>query len=141
MSALGQKRTYAMQKAMSALPPIATAKADIRKTPCLLYPRKQTCAVHQPMSALGQKRTCAAQHIMSALPPIATSIAFVGMSTLGHKRTLISSSTALQRTHQLLLLPLDPGANARPIMRRTASWANNGNWDVRQCFQNDRVAI
>jgi hypothetical protein len=29
MSALGQKQTYAPQKAMSALPPIATAKADI----------------------------------------------------------------------------------------------------------------
>jgi hypothetical protein len=29
MSALGQKRTCAPQKAMSALPPIATAKADI----------------------------------------------------------------------------------------------------------------
>ncbi len=30
MSALGQKQTYAPQKAMSALPPIATAKADFR---------------------------------------------------------------------------------------------------------------
>jgi hypothetical protein len=29
MSALGQKRTYAVQQRMSALPPIATAKADI----------------------------------------------------------------------------------------------------------------
>jgi len=29
MSALGHKQTYAVQKAMSALPPIATAKADI----------------------------------------------------------------------------------------------------------------
>jgi len=31
MSALGQKQTYALQQAMSALPPIATAKADSRK--------------------------------------------------------------------------------------------------------------
>jgi hypothetical protein len=31
MSALGQKRTYAVQNGMSALPPIATAKADSRK--------------------------------------------------------------------------------------------------------------
>jgi hypothetical protein len=31
MSALGQKPTYAPQKAMSALPPIATTKADIAK--------------------------------------------------------------------------------------------------------------
>src|SRR5262245_24555195 len=45
---------------MSALPPIATAKADSRKGSCLLYPRKRTCAVHHPMSALGQKQTCAA---------------------------------------------------------------------------------
>ena len=29
MSALGQKQTFAAQEAMSALPPIATAKADI----------------------------------------------------------------------------------------------------------------
>jgi hypothetical protein len=30
MSALGQKQTFASQKAMSALPQIATAKADSR---------------------------------------------------------------------------------------------------------------
>ena len=29
LSALGQKQTYALQKRMSALPPIATAKADM----------------------------------------------------------------------------------------------------------------
>src|SRR5262249_54591788 len=57
MSALGHKQTYAVQQPMSALPPIATAKADFRTTSCLLYPQKRTCAVHQPMSALGQKRT------------------------------------------------------------------------------------
>src|SRR5215510_2075225 len=57
MSALGQKQTYAAHKLMSALPPIATAKADIRKRSCLLYPRKRTCAVQLGMSALGQKRT------------------------------------------------------------------------------------
>ena len=32
MSALGHKRTYAVQQPMSALPPIATAKAKFRKT-------------------------------------------------------------------------------------------------------------
>jgi hypothetical protein len=41
MSALGQKQTFALQKVMSALHPIATAKADLRKT-------------HWLMSALGQ---------------------------------------------------------------------------------------
>src|SRR5215510_14103904 len=46
MSALGQKQTYAVQNGMSALPPIATVKADIRKRSCLLDPRKQTCACY-----------------------------------------------------------------------------------------------
>jgi hypothetical protein len=32
MSALGHKQTYAVQKGTSALPPIATTKADSRKT-------------------------------------------------------------------------------------------------------------
>jgi hypothetical protein len=54
MSALGQKQTFAVQKAMSALPRIATAKADSRKKPCPLYPQERTCAVHLGMSALGQ---------------------------------------------------------------------------------------
>src|SRR5262245_21873415 len=57
MSALGHKRTYAVQTDMSALPPIATEKANFRKRSCLLYPRKRTCAVQLGMSALGQKRT------------------------------------------------------------------------------------
>src|SRR5262245_4804423 len=35
----------------------------------------------------------------------------------------------------------DPGRKTHPIMRRTASRANDGNWDVRQCFQNDHIAI
>jgi hypothetical protein len=53
MSALGQKQTFASQNGMSALPPIATAKADFRKRSCLLYPQKQTCAVQNIMSAKG----------------------------------------------------------------------------------------
>jgi hypothetical protein len=57
MSALGQERTYAPQQAMSALSPIATVKADIRKRPCLLYPQKRTCAAQPVMSAMGHKRT------------------------------------------------------------------------------------
>src|SRR5262249_39604673 len=42
MSALGQKQTYALQQAMSALHRIATTKANFRKGPCPLYPRKRT---------------------------------------------------------------------------------------------------
>src|SRR5215467_6384925 len=57
MSALGQKQTCALQNVMSALPPIATAKADFRRRSCPLYPRKRTCAVQLGMSALGQQRT------------------------------------------------------------------------------------
>src|SRR5262245_8306960 len=56
---------------MSASPPIATMKADIRKRPCLLYPRKRTCAVQAQMSAKGQKRTSTlthhARHIVAAV--------------------------------------------------------------------------
>src|SRR5215471_11488502 len=57
MSALGQKQTYAAHKLMSALPLIATAKADFPQKSCLLYPQERTCAVHYLMSAKGQKRT------------------------------------------------------------------------------------
>src|SRR5262245_13122618 len=57
MSALGQKPTYVVQKSMSALHPIATAKADIGVLSCPLYPRKRTHAAQQRMSAKGHKRT------------------------------------------------------------------------------------
>src|SRR5215475_8092526 len=57
MSTLGQKQTYAPQQTMSALPAIASAKADFRTRSCLLYPRKRTCAVQGVMSAKGQERT------------------------------------------------------------------------------------
>jgi integrase len=49
MSALGHKQTCAPQKAMSALAPIATAKADFRKRSSPLYPRKRTCAAQLAM--------------------------------------------------------------------------------------------
>jgi len=68
MSALGHKQTYAPQQAMSALPPKATAKADIRNRSCLLYPQKQTCAVQWPMSAMGQKRTFVRATIRGRVP-------------------------------------------------------------------------
>jgi hypothetical protein len=57
MSALGQKRTHAAHQPMSALPPIATAKAYSRNRPCPRNPQKRTCAVQLGMSAMGQKRT------------------------------------------------------------------------------------
>src|SRR5262245_31346593 len=42
---------------MSALPPIATAKADFRKRSCLLCSRKRTDAAQNEMSATGQLRS------------------------------------------------------------------------------------
>jgi hypothetical protein len=44
---VGHERTYAVQKGMSALPQIATAKADFRTRSCLLYPRKRTLPIIQ----------------------------------------------------------------------------------------------
>ena len=43
MSALGQKQTYAVQNGMSALPPIATAKADTHKVMSALPPKADMC--------------------------------------------------------------------------------------------------
>jgi hypothetical protein len=54
MSALGQKQTYKMQKAMSAFASIATAKADFRNRLCPLCPQKRTRAVQNWTSAKGQ---------------------------------------------------------------------------------------
>src|SRR5262249_1956039 len=68
MSALGQKQTCALQRLMSALPPIATAKADIGKLSCLLYPRKRTCAVQLRMSPLAQYQTFKTSRMAANLP-------------------------------------------------------------------------
>jgi len=57
MSALGHQQTYAVQQGMSALRPIATAKADIRKTTMSALPPKATLNASLLMSAKGQKRT------------------------------------------------------------------------------------
>jgi hypothetical protein len=57
MSALGHKRTHALHKGMSALLPIATAKADSRKKLMSALHPKADIAVQEFMSALGQKRT------------------------------------------------------------------------------------
>jgi len=44
MSALGQKPTYALQQAMSALHPTATAKADMPQTVMsALHPKADVC--------------------------------------------------------------------------------------------------
>ena len=45
MSALGQKQTYAVQQAMSALPPIATKKADmLQMVMSALPPKADMCS-------------------------------------------------------------------------------------------------
>src|SRR5262245_17505529 len=66
MSALGQKQTYVPQQAMSALPPISTVKADIRKRSCLLYPQKRTCAVHQVIVCFGPKADIGEPHSITS---------------------------------------------------------------------------
>ena len=43
MSALGHKQTYAAQNVMSALPPIATAKAIPQKAMSALPPKADMC--------------------------------------------------------------------------------------------------
>src|SRR5262245_25521758 len=50
---------HSLADMMAEVPSLAapTAKADIHKRSCLLYPRKRTCAAHAPMSAMGQQRT------------------------------------------------------------------------------------
>jgi hypothetical protein len=54
MSALGQKQACALQQLMSALHPIATAKADMKFAACPVYPQERTCAAQLTMSAKGQ---------------------------------------------------------------------------------------
>jgi hypothetical protein len=46
MSALGQKRTFAPQQAMFALPPIATAKADMPQMVMSAFPPKADMQYH-----------------------------------------------------------------------------------------------
>ena len=57
MSALGQKQTHAVQQRMSALPPIATAKADITKKVMSTLPLKADMCSARAKSAMGQQRT------------------------------------------------------------------------------------
>jgi len=52
---MGQKRTCAPQNAMSALPSIATAKADSHKRSCPLYPQERTGAVPPREFSIGVK--------------------------------------------------------------------------------------
>jgi hypothetical protein len=47
MSALGHEQTFALQQAMSALHPIATAKADSRKRSCPLCPRARKSDIEE----------------------------------------------------------------------------------------------
>jgi len=66
MSALGHKHKCAVHQPMSALLPIATAKADMCQWSCPLYPRKRTFVATAGMSAKGQKRTLSLYSITSS---------------------------------------------------------------------------
>ena len=83
MSALGQKRTYAAQQVMSALHPIATAKAKFHKWPCPLYvkSRHMQCNNHVRFTPDSDRESGFPRKVMSALPPKANSC-----SALAHVR-------------------------------------------------------
>jgi len=69
MSALGQKRTYAVQQAMSALHPIATAKADMRANWSAYCPdlKRPLVIVLNQLRTGNAARACDPQKVMSAL--------------------------------------------------------------------------
>ena len=72
MSALGQKQTFAAQKGMSALPPIATAKADIAKSNVRVssFCQKSSDRCHGRSTALFPKTLRDLQCIdLQVLPP------------------------------------------------------------------------
>src|SRR5262245_37235876 len=94
MSALGQKQTYALQQAMSALHPIATEKADFRKRSCPLYSQKRTCAVQLGMSAMGHKRTLTLAKLRAAIP---LALPFSGLQFADHDRQAASTRVASAR--------------------------------------------
>jgi hypothetical protein len=66
MSALGQKQTCAVQTVMSALPPIATAKADLAKHHVRFPPQSGHVQCNQGCPLCGTKRAFAAQSITSS---------------------------------------------------------------------------
>ncbi len=63
MSALGHKQTCALQNVMSALPPIATAKADSRaKVMSGLPPKADMCGANRHV-CFGPKADIPLQHL------------------------------------------------------------------------------
>jgi|SRR5262245_40416278 len=123
MSALGHKQTYAPQQAMSALPPIATEKADFRKRSCLLYPRKQTCAAHPLMSALGQKRTSAPQqrerYSITSSAAVSRVVGTVSPSAFAVLRLIVSSNLVGACTGSSAgFAPLECGPHSPPSAGR-----------------------
>src|SRR5512144_3029695 len=71
MSALGQKQTYALQHAMSALPPIATAKADMPQTVMFALLLKADVWAQTVISALpGKKGRCERPFLSAEMPSV-----------------------------------------------------------------------
>src|SRR5262249_30883383 len=73
MSALGQKQTFALHQPMSALPPIATAKADFPQKSCPLYPPKaDMCGATRdvrfgPKADMGLGLSVMSRHVLNVL--------------------------------------------------------------------------
>src|SRR5215467_6137572 len=65
----GSKADMCAAKRHVCFTPNSDRESDFRKRSCLLYPRKQTCAVQLAMSALGHKRTLCLSfdHLVGAL--------------------------------------------------------------------------
>jgi hypothetical protein len=55
MSALGHERTYAVQKGMSALPPIERKSGPPEKVMSALLPKADMCSARGYVSAMGQR--------------------------------------------------------------------------------------
>jgi len=79
MSALGQKRTFAPQNSMSALPPIATAKADFRVS----YPNRPKAGLSSRMSCILSRRGCPPLQVGQRLTTVA---AIFGIAPLAGKQ-------------------------------------------------------
>src|SRR5262245_54796669 len=111
MSALGHKRTFAPQNVMSALPQIATAKADIAQQ------GKTSRSNHQAMSALPFKAVmCSAQAHVCFGPKadITASAAFFKM--------LAVAAIKSNKREQLKVLRLQPSTCRRRYSGRACPW-------------------
>jgi hypothetical protein len=87
MSALGHKQTNAAQNAMSALPPIATAKADSPNGDVRFGSKADICGAinHVRFTPDSDRESRHPHKVMSALPPIADMCSALAHVSFGPK--------------------------------------------------------